>query len=52
MAQNVADHLRVGADVNLSGRVTVAKHMRTKYGHIDSGLASIVTDTMADAAAG
>ena len=52
MAQDVANHLRVDAGIDLPGRVTVAKHMCTKYKCVDSGLASIETDALTDGTAG
>src|SRR5206468_3133192 len=52
MAQDVANHLRVDAGIDLPSRVTVAKHMCTKYKCVDSGLASIETDALTDGTAG
>src|SRR5437879_12487859 len=52
MAQDVANHLRVDAGIDLPSRVTVAKHMCTKYKCVDSGLARIATDALTDRTAG
>src|SRR5687767_8357856 len=52
MAHDVADHFEIGALVNHSSRVTVAKSMAADYRRGDADLSGIVANAMANSTAG
>ncbi len=52
MSKNLTHHRRVGADIDLSGGMTVSQDVCPEYFRIDSGALCIFADAMANASAG